>query len=46
MGIDKGLKRQGYEFDNERTERNVPTEAWINSKAGLAVRLQRFRLKR
>ena len=46
MGLDEELKRQGYEFDDERTEREAPVEIWINKKVGLGVRLEWLRLWR
>jgi hypothetical protein len=46
MGIDKELKKQGYEFDCDHSERESPAEIWINKKAGLGVRLEWFRLRR
>ena len=45
MVVDKELRRRGYEFDDEDTERNAPVEIWINRKAGLGVRLEWFRLR-
>lgn len=46
MGIDGELRKQGYEFDCERSERESPAEIWINRKAGLGVCLEWFRLGR
>lgn len=34
MGIDKELKRPGFEFGNERSEREAPVEIWIDKKTG------------
>lgn len=45
MGIDKPLQRQGYEFDNEYSDREAPTEIWINKKVGMGFRIEWFMLE-
>ncbi len=46
MGIDTELRRQGYEFDIEYSDREAPAEIWINKKMGMGFRLQWFKLER
>lgn len=45
MGIDTMLREQGYEFDNEYSDREARAEIWINRKLGMGVRLEWFRLE-
>ena len=45
MAIDEELQKQGYEFDNEYSDREAPAEIWINKETGLGVRLEWFRLR-
>jgi len=33
MRIDKQLKKQGFDLDDERTELEVPAEIWINEES-------------
>ncbi len=44
MGIDTELRRQGYEFDIEYSDREAPAEIWINKEAGMGFRLEWFKL--
>ena len=46
MGIDKALQEQGYEFDQEYSDREAPAEMWINKENGMGLRLEWFRLNR
>ena len=46
MGLDELLQSQGYEFDDEWSELEAPAEVWVNTKAGLGIRLLWFRLRR
>lgn len=44
MGIDTELRKQGYEFDNEHSDREAPAEIWINKKLGMGFRIEWFML--
>ncbi len=45
MGIAKALQNQGYEFDEECTDREGNAEIWINRKGGMGMRIEWFMLK-
>jgi hypothetical protein len=46
MGIDKVFQRQGYEFDQQRTDREANAEIWINRTTGMGMRIEWFKLGR
>ena len=45
MGIDKALQNQGYELDEECTNREGNAEIWINRKISMGMRIEWFRLR-
>ena len=45
MAIDEELRKQGYEFDNEYSEREATAEIWINKKTGMGFRIEWFKLE-
>ncbi len=45
MGIAKALQRQGYEVDEECTDREGNAEIWINRKINMGMRIEWFMLK-
>lgn len=44
MGIDEELQKQGYQFEYEHGDSEDRTQVWINKKAGMAVRIEWFRM--
>jgi hypothetical protein len=44
MGIHDELKKMGYQFEYARGDSADRTEVWTNKKAGMAVRIEWFRL--
>ena len=44
MGIHDELGKMGYVFEYEHGDSEERTEVWINRKAGMAVRIEWFRL--
>ena len=44
MGIHNELTRMGYRFEYERGDSEERTEVWGNEAAGMAVRIEWFRL--
>ncbi len=46
MRVDEALEKQGFEFDEDRTEQEAPAEVWVNKRARLGIRLQWFWLRR
>ena len=45
MGIANALQNQGYEFDEECTDREGNAEIWINRKISMGMRIEWFWLK-
>ena len=45
MGIANALQNQGYEFDEEYTDREGNAEIWINRKISMGMRIEWFRLE-
>jgi hypothetical protein len=44
MGIHDELVRMGYTFEYERGDSEERAEVWVNKAAGMAVRIEWFRL--
>ena len=44
MGIHEELSKMGYRFEYERGDSEDRTEIWVNKEAGMAVRIEWFRL--
>jgi len=44
MGIQDELVRMGYTFEYERGDSEERAEVWVNKAAGMAVRIEWFRL--
>ena len=45
MGIANALQNQGYEFDEECTDREGNAEIWINRKISMGMRIEWFRVE-
>lgn len=44
MGIHEELGRMGYRFEYEHGDSEDRKEVWVNEEAGMAVRIEWFRL--
>jgi hypothetical protein len=44
MGIGEELRKMGYQFEYETGDSEDRKEVWINKTAGMAVRIEWFRL--
>ena len=44
MRIHDEFKKMGYQFEYDHGDSEDRTEVWINKKAGMAVRIEWFRL--
>ena len=46
MGVHDELKKLGYRFEYEHGDSEDRTEVWINDEAGMAVRIEWFRMEK